>query len=153
MLCTNSAIKYSICPKLHRFDKSHGLKTSTCQCLVIDIAPPAGYRKLFVLHQIQHAMFNLHQTSYVFFKLLVWRHIPNFQFSYLYSATCWPQEIHCFTVNRTCIVQSAPNFMCVWCGSVVEHCVSSTKGCGFDSQGTHILMKMYSLNTIVSRFG
>ncbi len=23
---------------------------------------------------------------------------------------------------------------------VVEHCVSSTKGCGFDSQGTHILI-------------
>ncbi len=29
------------------------------------------------------------------------------------------------------------------CGSVVEHCVSSAKGCGFDSQGTHILMKMF----------
>ncbi len=27
------------------------------------------------------------------------------------------------------------------CGSVVEHCVRSAKGCGFDSQGTHILMK------------
>ncbi len=39
------------------------------------------------------------------------------------------------------------------CGSVVEHCVSSAKGCGFDSQGTHILMKMYNLNVIVSRFG
>ncbi len=39
------------------------------------------------------------------------------------------------------------------CGSVVEHCVSSAKGCGFDSQGTHILIKMYNLNVIVSRFG
>ncbi len=39
------------------------------------------------------------------------------------------------------------------CGSVVEHCVSSAKGCGFDSQGTHVLMKMYNLNAIVSRFG
>ncbi len=39
------------------------------------------------------------------------------------------------------------------CGSVVEHCVSSAKGCGFDSKGTHILMKMYNLNVIVSRFG
>ncbi len=39
------------------------------------------------------------------------------------------------------------------CGSVVEHCVSNAKGCGFDSQGTHILMKMYNLNAIVSRFG
>ncbi len=28
---------------------------------------------------------------------------------------------------------------------MVEHCVSSTKGCGFDSEGTHILMKMYNL--------
>ncbi len=27
------------------------------------------------------------------------------------------------------------------CGSVVEHCVSSAKGCGFDSQEKHILMK------------
>ncbi len=27
------------------------------------------------------------------------------------------------------------------CGSVVEHCVSSAKGCGFDSQGTHIVIK------------
>ncbi len=34
------------------------------------------------------------------------------------------------------------------CGSVVEHCVSSAKGCGFDSQGTHILTKMYNLNAI-----
>ncbi len=39
------------------------------------------------------------------------------------------------------------------CGSVVEHCVSGAKGCGFDSQGTHILMKMYNLDAIVSRFG
>ncbi len=27
------------------------------------------------------------------------------------------------------------------CGSVVELCVSSTKGCGFNSQGTHIVTK------------
>ncbi len=27
------------------------------------------------------------------------------------------------------------------CGSVVDYCVSSAKGCGFDSQGTHILIK------------
>ncbi len=39
------------------------------------------------------------------------------------------------------------------CGSVVEHCVISAKGCWFDSQGTHILMKMYNLNAIVSHFG
>ncbi len=29
------------------------------------------------------------------------------------------------------------------CGSVVEHCVSSAKGCGFNSQGTHVLTKIY----------
>ncbi len=39
------------------------------------------------------------------------------------------------------------------CGSVVEHCINSAKGCGFDSQGTHLLMKMYNLNVIVSWFG
>ncbi len=27
------------------------------------------------------------------------------------------------------------------CGSVVEYCVSSSRGCGFNSQGTHILGK------------
>ncbi len=32
------------------------------------------------------------------------------------------------------------NCMCS-CGSVVEHCVNSAKGCGFNSQGTHILRK------------
>ncbi len=29
------------------------------------------------------------------------------------------------------------------CGSVVEHCVSSAKGCGFNSLGTHILTKKH----------
>ncbi len=45
--------------------------------------------------------------------------------------------------------------MCVLflCDSVVEHCVCCAKGCGFDSQGTHVLMKKYNLNAIVSRFG
>ncbi len=33
--------------------------------------------------------------------------------------------------NKSCICAM---FLC---GSVVEHCVSSAKGCGFDSQGTH----------------
>ncbi len=31
---------------------------------------------------------------------------------------------------------------------MVEHCVSCAKGCGFNSQGTHVLMKMYNLNAI-----
>ncbi len=31
----------------------------------------------------------------------------------------------------------------VSCGSVVEHCVSSAKGCGFNSQGTYILMNYF----------
>ncbi len=34
------------------------------------------------------------------------------------------------------------------CGSVVEHCISSAKGCGFNSQGTHILIKTHSLNAL-----
>ncbi len=33
---------------------------------------------------------------------------------------------------------------------MVEHCVNSAKDGGFDSQGTHILMKMYNLNAILS---
>ncbi len=31
------------------------------------------------------------------------------------------------------------------CGSVVEHCVSSAKGCGFNSQENRILITMYQL--------
>ncbi len=37
-------------------------------------------------------------------------------------------------------------FLCS-CGSVVEHCVSSAKVCGFDSQGTHTDKKC-SLNVL-----
>ncbi len=48
--CCNSAIQCPICPRLQMFDKSHGLKTSLSQYLVLDIAPPAGNRKLLVLH-------------------------------------------------------------------------------------------------------
>ncbi len=29
------------------------------------------------------------------------------------------------------------------CGSVVEHCVNSAKGCGFDSQGTRTNENVY----------
>ncbi len=46
---------------------------------------------------------------------------------------------------KKCMVQICTMFLC---GSVVEHCVSSAKGCGFDSQGTHLLMKMYNLNAL-----
>ncbi len=33
------------------------------------------------------------------------------------------------------------------CGSVVEHCISSAKRCGFNSQGTHILTKNVELES------
>ncbi len=47
-----------------------------------------------------------------------------------------------FTDPRTLVTRCS-------CGSVVEHCISSAKGCGFDSQGTHILIKKnYSLNAM-----
>ncbi len=51
----------------------------------------------------------------------------------------------------TCVVLHMINCLIV-CG-LVEHCVSSTKGCGFISQGTHILTKkMYSWHAL-SHFG
>ncbi len=37
--------------------------------------------------------------------------------------------------------QSLGQTLCSLCGSVVEHCVRSAKGCGFNSQGTQILLK------------
>ncbi len=45
--------------------------------------------------------------------------------------------------NRTFYLPEADTlqYYVFLCGSVVEHCVSSAKGCGFDSQGTHILIK------------
>ncbi len=69
MLYTNSNIPCSICTKLHMFDKSIDLKTSTCQCLVTDIAPPGGYRKLLVLHQLKHA-FPICTKLHIFGKIL-----------------------------------------------------------------------------------
>ncbi len=38
-------------------------------------------------------------------------------------------SLHMWTLITSCVRCS--------CGSVVEHCVSSAKGCGFNSQGTH----------------
>ncbi len=38
-----------------------------------------------------------------------------------------------------------------WVGlsiSKTAHCVNCAKGCGFNSQGTHILTKLYSLNAL-----
>ncbi len=55
------------------------------------------------------------------------------------------QEIHRIYTVWMVIYWNSNVFLC---GSVVEHCVSSAKGCGFDSQGTHILMKMYNLNVL-----
>ncbi len=37
------------------------------------------------------------------------------------------------------------------CGSVVEHCICSAKGCGFDSQGTHIMKKNVLLQNITNK--
>ncbi len=48
--CCSSPIHSPVCPKLHMFDKSPGLKTSTCQYSLIVIAPPNGNRKWHVLH-------------------------------------------------------------------------------------------------------
>ncbi len=48
--CYNSGMQFPICTKLHMFDKNPDLKRSSCQCLVIDIAPPSGNRKIIVLH-------------------------------------------------------------------------------------------------------
>ncbi len=31
------------------------------------------------------------------------------------------------------------------CGSVVKHCISSAKGCGFNSQGTHMHCKLFRI--------
>ncbi len=60
----------------------------------------------------------------------------------------------CVFTNHCCVCALGwvnPSAQCS-CGSVVEHCVSSAKGCGFDSQGTHILIKkknvLYSLNAL-----
>ncbi len=57
LLCTNSNIPCSICTKLHMFGKSPGLKTSTCQCSVIRIAPPAGSRKFGTYNDFEYSSY------------------------------------------------------------------------------------------------
>ncbi len=49
----------------------------------------------------------------------------------------------------------SPAIILCSCGSVAEHCVNSTQGCGFNSQGTHILMKKIYVypECTVSRYG
>ncbi len=44
-----------------------------------------------------------------------------------------------------CVCLSAQTISKCSCGSEVEHCVSSAKGCGFNSEGTHILTKDKSI--------
>ncbi len=53
-----------ICTKLHTFNKNIGLKISKYEYLIIIRAPPAGNRKLLILHYLKHAMSDLHQTSH-----------------------------------------------------------------------------------------
>ncbi len=55
------------------------------------------------------------------------------------------QLVSAQTIRRTLYIIVLPRRkpllkMCS-CGSVVEHCVSSAKGCGFNSKVTHILIK------------
>ncbi len=64
------------------------------------------------------------------------------------AAVCSPRLCMCqsnkrkhnpFHHNKNCIF--IPAMTKRSCGSVVEHCISNAKGCGLNSQGTHILTK------------
>ncbi len=63
--------------------------------------------------------------------------------------------ISLFIIKRMCKVKSS-TMRSIYCGSQcvpvaqwLENCISKRKGCGFDSQGTHILtIQMYSLNAL-----
>jgi len=70
----------------------------------------------------------------------------------LLYVTCYT-SLCLLTLATSCSSHPVQDTVVFLCGSVVEHCVSCAKGCGFDSQGTHVLKKMYNLNAIVSRFG
>ncbi len=58
-------------------------------------------------------------------------------------------DVHTQTFRGRYVTFAVRVMLCS-CGSVVvEHCVSNAKGCGFNSQGTHILTKKkYSLNAL-----
>ncbi len=51
-----------------------------------------------------------------------------------------PLILHQYNYMRVCFACFMSEFRSSY-GSVVEHCASSAKGCGFNSQGTHILIK------------
>ncbi len=65
-----------------------------------------------------------------------------------FSLSSWTHSMRCCTLKilwkkrtsmwRCCCL---PCWCWCSCGSVVEHCISSAKGRGFNSQGTHILKK------------
>ncbi len=105
----------------------------------LDHGPPlsAGRRHL---HQLLASLKNLKGL-----KSKVWKHISTqstmkliqFLLTFTIMTTRWSW---CTFSNINPVKPDIWNNVFL-CGSVVEHCVSSAKGCGFDSQGTHILTK------------
>ncbi len=63
-------------------------------------------------------------------------------YSILISLTSYhPTEIHA-TAGYSVWMRVSSEYIRCSCGSVVEHCVSSTTCCGFNSQGIQILIKI-----------
>ncbi len=88
---------------------------------------------------------------YLFVCFCIWYRIPGYSLKYLetqckyigqwqqtneYQHTAW--LVRHGTIVIPCLAITSTKSSC---GSVVEHCVSSKKGCGFNSQETHILTK------------
>ncbi len=94
--CCNSSIQCSICPRLHMFDKNPGLNTSKYEYSYKFIAPPAGNSLFDTNLNMQCPICtNLH----MFDKSHALKTSTCQFFSYRHSATCWQQEITCFTLT------------------------------------------------------
>ncbi len=90
-------------------------------------------------------------------RATTYRRVKEFGYSCRQRHLTWAKEKKNWTVAQwSKVLFSDKSKFCISCScsSVVEHCVSSTKGCGVDSQGTHTdKRKMYSLKCTVSHFG
>ncbi len=137
-------VRCSVCFTLKLVKKERGDHTCSCSALVL----PSELRYLSRhIKECQNCIYCLN-------FLKKWerfvRHMCVFRYKYVYRYTS--SKMWCYILQAPPTTVDGHSYSCSCsCGSVVEHCVNSAKGCGFNSQGTHILNKMYNLN--VSHFG
>ncbi len=90
----------------------------------------------------EHLTWNVEHTTLLYNYLFTTHKYINL-YLLIFSFQICTSDLYCIVFLLFCTLPICILFFCCLCscGSVVEHCVSSAKGHGFNSQGTHILRK------------